>query len=62
MVPDDPDVWHQRAGRAERNFSINAFAILLVQPSVFQEVKTKDGSDEVTFKKTIHPALREWIE
>jgi superfamily II DNA helicase RecQ len=40
MVPNSLSIWMQRAGRAGRNHLISAQAILLVQPSVFQERKT----------------------
>jgi superfamily II DNA helicase RecQ len=55
----------QRAGRAGRNILIAARAILLVQPSVFQEVAAKKGAedpDSVLFKKEVEAGLREWIE
>ncbi|KAK7031813.1 P-loop containing nucleoside triphosphate hydrolase protein [Favolaschia claudopus] len=39
MVPTSLSIWMQRAGRAGRNFLVAARAILLVQPSVFKEVK-----------------------
>ncbi|KAJ7159876.1 P-loop containing nucleoside triphosphate hydrolase protein, partial [Mycena crocata] len=64
MVPSSLSIWMQRAGRAGRNILIAARAILLVQPSVFQEV-TKKGAevtDGVVFKKAVESALREWIE
>ncbi|KAJ7168072.1 P-loop containing nucleoside triphosphate hydrolase protein [Mycena crocata] len=65
MVPASLSIWMQRAGRAGRNILIFARAILLVQPSVFQEVAAKEGAeptDNVTFKKTVESGLREWIE
>ncbi|KAJ6615041.1 hypothetical protein B0H10DRAFT_1673239, partial [Mycena sp. CBHHK59/15] len=65
MVPASLSIWMQRAGRAGRNILIFARAILLVQPSVFQEVAAKKGAeptDDVTFKKTVESGLREWIE
>jgi superfamily II DNA helicase RecQ len=65
MVPGSLSIWMQRAGRAGRNFLIAARAILLVQPSVFQEVAAKKGvdvTDEVLFKKAVEAGLREWIE
>ncbi|KAJ7135359.1 P-loop containing nucleoside triphosphate hydrolase protein [Mycena crocata] len=63
MVPGSLSIWMQRAGRAGRNFLIAARAILLVQPSVFQEVTKKGGevTDGVVFKKAVESALREWI-
>ncbi|KAK7018291.1 P-loop containing nucleoside triphosphate hydrolase protein, partial [Favolaschia claudopus] len=64
MVPDSLSIWMQRAGRAGRNFFIAARAVLLVQPSVFKEVKSKNPNpaDEVTFQKSVEDALRTWIE
>ncbi|KAJ7766438.1 hypothetical protein B0H14DRAFT_2157873, partial [Mycena olivaceomarginata] len=58
-------IWMQRAGRAGRNILIAARVILLVQPSVFQEVAPKKGAeptDDVNFKKAVETGLREWIE
>ncbi|KAF8723171.1 hypothetical protein AX14_009490 [Amanita brunnescens Koide BX004] len=40
-VPKSLDIWLQRGGRAGRDKSIHAEAILMVQPSVFQEVSHK---------------------
>ncbi|KAJ7320972.1 P-loop containing nucleoside triphosphate hydrolase protein [Mycena albidolilacea] len=65
MVPSSFSIWMQRAGRAGRNTLIAARAILLVQPSVFQEVAPKKGTeptDDVNFKKAVETGLREWIE
>ncbi|KAJ7830174.1 hypothetical protein B0H14DRAFT_2247004, partial [Mycena olivaceomarginata] len=65
MVPGSLSIWMQRAGRAGRNILIAARAILLVQPSVFQEVAAKKGAedpDSVLFKKEVEAGLREWIE
>ena len=65
------DVWLQRGGRASRDRTISAEAILLVQPSVFQEVSTKkgntlshedDASGSPQYRKEIHNGLRQWIE
>ncbi|KAJ7235802.1 P-loop containing nucleoside triphosphate hydrolase protein [Mycena rebaudengoi] len=61
MVPSSFSIWMQRAGRAGRNIIIAARAILLVQPSVFQEIKVKDG-DDPTFRKAVEEGLRTWIE
>ncbi|KAJ7262340.1 P-loop containing nucleoside triphosphate hydrolase protein [Mycena rebaudengoi] len=61
MVPSSFSIWMQRAGRAGRNIIIAARAILLVQPSVFQEMKVKDG-DDPTFRKAVEEGLRTWIE
>lgn len=72
MVPKTLDVWLQRGGRAGRDKSIHAEAILLVQPSVFQEVSRKKGNtsepqadavnDSPQYRKEIHDGLRQWIE
>ncbi|KAK7021717.1 hypothetical protein R3P38DRAFT_2533652, partial [Favolaschia claudopus] len=64
MVPASLSIWMQRAGRAGRRFLIAARAILLVQPSVFKEVKPKDPTpnDNITFQKSVETALRTWIE
>ncbi|KAF9242905.1 P-loop containing nucleoside triphosphate hydrolase protein [Melanogaster broomeanus] len=71
MVLKSLSIWMQRAGRAGRSPSMQASAILLVQPSVFQEKnkKKKDPDkpgqmeyvkmvDEPLFRNT----LRAWIE
>lgn len=56
----------QRAGRGGRSRLISARAILLVQPSVFQEVKTSstvpEDPDNINYRKTVEEGLREWIE
>ncbi|KAJ7440733.1 P-loop containing nucleoside triphosphate hydrolase protein [Mycena latifolia] len=67
MVPSSLSVWMQRAGRAGRIFTIFSRAILLVQPSVFQEVKTKKGvpipeSEGTVYRKDVEEGLRNWIE
>ncbi|KAJ7034223.1 P-loop containing nucleoside triphosphate hydrolase protein [Mycena alexandri] len=68
LVPGSLSIWMQRAGRAGRNFSITARAILLVQPSVFHKVKPKKDApppkedDAVTFQKAVEEGLRQWIE
>jgi superfamily II DNA helicase RecQ len=67
MVPASLSIWMQRAGRAGRTFTIFARAILLVQPSVFQEVKTKNGvpipeSEGTVYRKDVEEGLRDWIE
>ncbi|KAF7291219.1 p-loop containing nucleoside triphosphate hydrolase protein [Mycena indigotica] len=59
MVPRSLSIWLQRAGRAGRNPTISARAVLLVQPSVFKEVM-KDG--ETKFQKTVESGLRSWVE
>lgn len=55
----------QRAGRAGRNRETNARAVLMVQPSVFQEVKSKrkeDIDNGATYRKDVESGLRRWIE
>lgn len=57
----------QRAGRGGRNTAICARAILLVQPSVFQEVKPASKAphleaSDVKYRKDVEVGLREWIE
>ncbi|KAJ7241185.1 ribonuclease H-like domain-containing protein [Mycena rebaudengoi] len=48
MVPNSFSIWMQRAGRAGRDIIIAARAILLVQPSVFQEMKLQKEGDDVS--------------
>ncbi|KAJ6597432.1 P-loop containing nucleoside triphosphate hydrolase protein [Mycena sp. CBHHK59/15] len=67
LVPSSLSVWMQRAGRAGRTFTIFARAILLVQPSVFQEVKMKKGvpipeREGTVYRKDVEEGLRDWIE
>ena len=64
MTPDSLGIWIQRAGCAGRQSRTVAKAYLLVQPSVFQEVKRKnaEGEDAMEYKKTVEDALREWVE
>ncbi|KAJ7281294.1 P-loop containing nucleoside triphosphate hydrolase protein [Mycena rebaudengoi] len=67
MVPGSLSIRMQRAGRAGRTFAIFARAILLVQPSMFQEIKTKNGapipeSEGTVYRKDVEEGLREWIE
>lgn len=65
MVPSSFSIWLQRAGRAGRSILIAARAILLVQPSVFQELAPKKGAEpteDVVFRKKVEEGLREWIE
>lgn len=63
MTPDSLGVWIQRAGRAGRQSGTVAKAYLLVQPSVFQEVKRRNAEGEaMEYKKTVEDALREWVE
>lgn len=56
----------QRAGRAGRSPTIRAHAILLVQPTVFQEKnKTKKDPDKegmTEYVKAVDEPLRAWIE
>jgi superfamily II DNA helicase RecQ len=76
MVPKSLSIWIQRAGRGGRNRLIAARAILLVQPSVFQEVRASsakskkasgesvivEGSENVIYRKSVEDGLRDWIE
>ncbi|KAJ7835534.1 hypothetical protein B0H14DRAFT_2590171 [Mycena olivaceomarginata] len=67
MVPSSLSIWMQRAGRAGQTFTIFARVILLVQPSVFQEVKMRKGvpipeSEGTVYRKDVEEALRAWIE
>lgn len=66
MVPNSLPIWMQRTGRGGRNQLISAWAILLAQPSVFQEVKTTSSiteeSNDVSYWKTVEEGLRDWIE
>lgn len=67
MVPASLSIWKQRAGRAGRTPTIQARAILLVQPTVFQEKAEKDAEDVAEgdppkYKKDIEDGLRAWIE
>lgn len=63
-MPDSLGTWLQRAGRAGRQSGTSAKAYLLVQPSVFQEVKKKnqEGGEATEYKKAVEDALREWVE
>ena len=71
-IPKSLDMWLQRGGRGGCDNSIHAEAILLVQPSVFQEVSNKKGktlesqedgaNDSPHYRKEIHDGLRQWIE
>ena len=64
MAPGSLAIWIQRAGRAGRSPDIQATAILLVQPTVFQEKgkkKRKEG-EPVVYVKEIEDGLRRWIE
>ena len=69
MVPNSLSIWMQRAGRGGHCRLISARAILLVQPSVFQEVKASSAkysaheeSDGINYRKIVEEGLREWIE
>ncbi|GLB41684.1 putative P-loop containing nucleoside triphosphate hydrolase protein [Lyophyllum shimeji] len=66
MVPHSLDSWMQRGGRAGRDPSQLAQAILLVQPTVFQEVSRQNSEttevDEPQYRKAIEDGLRQWIE
>ncbi|KAF8881230.1 P-loop containing nucleoside triphosphate hydrolase protein [Infundibulicybe gibba] len=63
MVPNTLPIWMQRAGRAGRSAAVAARAILLVQPSVFQEIKSTKNEigDSRAYRKSIEDGLREWI-
>ncbi|KAF8221445.1 hypothetical protein L208DRAFT_1532029 [Tricholoma matsutake] len=56
----------QQAGRGGHNNHIHAWAILLVQPSIFQELKPVKGikpeDGEVKYRKDVEADLCEWIE
>ena len=56
--------WIQHAGCAGRQASIQARAVLLIEPSVFQEMgkTTRKEGDPIVYKKTIEPGLRTWVD
>lgn len=62
MAPDSLSVWMQRAGRAGRRPDLQARAILLIQPTVFQEKgkKNRQEGEPVTYVKEIEEGLRLW--
>lgn len=66
LIPSSLSIWMQRAGRAGRNPNLQARAILLVQPTVFQVVKPKNSDnekpDEIRYRKDIEEGLRAWVE
>lgn len=66
MAPKSLSIWMQRAGRAGRSPLLQACAILLVQPTVFQEKnKTKKDPDKAgltEYVKAVDEPLRTWIE
>ncbi|KIJ12382.1 hypothetical protein PAXINDRAFT_156979 [Paxillus involutus ATCC 200175] len=66
MAPKSLSIWMQRAGRAGRSPLLQARAILLVQPTVFQEKnKTKKDPDKAgltEYVKAVDEPLRTWIE
>ncbi|KIK06057.1 hypothetical protein K443DRAFT_637223 [Laccaria amethystina LaAM-08-1] len=64
MVPASLPIWMQRGGRGGRDKSIDAQAILLVQPSVFQEMKpaSEDAEEVIKYRKDVEEGLRAWIE
>ncbi|KAF8350322.1 P-loop containing nucleoside triphosphate hydrolase protein [Amanita rubescens] len=74
LVPSLLSIWMQWAGRAGRSPDVQARAILLVQPTVFQVVKPRkeskqgEGNDDdnndadVKYRKDIEEGLRRWIE
>jgi superfamily II DNA helicase RecQ len=74
-VPGSLTIWMQRAGWVGHSGDVQAHAILLVEPSVFEVVKradedqedpggldNEDGGTEVEFRKKVEAALREWVE
>ncbi|KAH7925762.1 hypothetical protein BV22DRAFT_1128801 [Leucogyrophana mollusca] len=72
-LPSSLTVWLQRAGRAGRAIWICARTILLVEASMFKRVgvgtaaeasdgESEEEEEEVTYRKQVEPALREWIE
>ncbi|KAJ2936361.1 hypothetical protein H1R20_g734, partial [Candolleomyces eurysporus] len=71
-VPSSLSVWIQRAGRAGRTPTIRARAILLVEPSVYQPIKTSNADDDICdgeaavlvleWRKKVEDALRAWVE
>ncbi|KIJ15178.1 hypothetical protein PAXINDRAFT_12087 [Paxillus involutus ATCC 200175] len=69
LVPGSLSIWMQRAGRAGRSPSVQARAVLLVQPMVFQmKTSKKAGKDpdqcekSIEYIKNVDDALRAWIE
>ncbi|KAI0363574.1 P-loop containing nucleoside triphosphate hydrolase protein [Pilatotrama ljubarskyi] len=64
MAPDSLSVWIQRAGRAGRRADIQARAVLLIQPSVFQEKgkQSRREGEAVVYVKEIEDGLRLWVE
>lgn len=64
MAPGSLSIWLQRAGRAGRRQTLRARAVLLVQPTVFQEVgkKTRKPDEPIVYRKQIEEGLRKWIE
>ncbi|OJT05421.1 hypothetical protein TRAPUB_2056, partial [Trametes pubescens] len=64
MAPESLSVWMQRAGRAGRHPDIKARAILLIQPTVFQEKgkQTRQEGAPVVYVKEIDPGLRRWAD
>ncbi|KIJ11046.1 hypothetical protein PAXINDRAFT_85070 [Paxillus involutus ATCC 200175] len=77
MVPGSLSIWMQHAGRAGCSPSLQVRAVLLVQPSVFQEQRDKRNMDElevskdpdkgeleglVVYVKVVKEGLCTWIE
>lgn len=66
MVPVSVPIWAQRAGRAGRTPTTLSEAILLVQPTVFQEMVDKSNDakedDPPKYRKDIEAGIRRWIE
>lgn len=68
MVPASLSIWIQRASRGGRNSTIKARAILLVQPTIYQEKTSKNGvedgaeDDTPRYRKDVEEGLQAWIE
>ncbi|KAI0350066.1 P-loop containing nucleoside triphosphate hydrolase protein [Trametes cingulata] len=64
MAPESLSVWMQRAGRAGRRPDLQARAVLLIQPSVFQEKgkQSRQEGEAVVYVKEIEEGLRLWVE
>ncbi|EIW55821.1 P-loop containing nucleoside triphosphate hydrolase protein [Trametes versicolor FP-101664 SS1] len=64
MAPESLSVWMQRAGRAGRHPDIQARAILLIQPTVFQEKgkRSRQDGEVVAYVKEIEDGLRMWLD
>ena len=72
MVPANLSIWMQQAGRAGQSPMMQARAILLVQPTVFQEKREKkvlrpgDGAKSevcvTMYVKQVEDGLHAWLE